>query len=505
MQIKALTTTGFILAFVLGLTQANISMAQMPGMFGGPNMVSQATYMVGQPPGPGMMPGSGMMPGPGMMPGYPQGGQGMVAPVGFFSPSCDSSGCDGCGAAGPGGLIGAVCGSKGNLNGYQNMCPFCQGGGCSLCQSLGNTEGLGALLGALGPYTDAGLCAQRWFDIQAEAIFFSLEGSSTNQVLSSRNPGIATANGVVANTVLSTSDAEFTGIAPGWRLTGSFLFGAGGNIEATYFGSNHFSNSAGVTADLDGGGNSLFNLFSAYSQFGTNPGGVPNATPGFGDDAIGFDDPDRSSRHTIIATSDIHSGEANYRRRWVGPYCRWQGSWLAGFRYFDVDESFIFDARGALNDTQAANVPRFFNSTTQTRNALVGAQLGGDLWWNAYPGINLGIGMKGAIFGNTAEQDTLIRANSLPAGVTQIGESAQGSGTSFLTEIQARGVYRISYAWSLTAAYWFVQVDGLALGAGNVNTAQASQLFLNQPRLLNINMDDSITMHGFSVGTEYLW
>ncbi|MEZ6086883.1 MAG: BBP7 family outer membrane beta-barrel protein [Pirellulaceae bacterium] len=492
MQIRALTTTALCFGLTLTLLTQVVS-GQMPGNF---PLVSQTSYMIPENMPPGVAQAMYQQ-GPAMPPGY-------VTPVGFCSPSgCDcQGGCDGYGCCGgcsngPGGLIGQLC-QGGELNGLQNLCMFCRGSGCSVCQSPSNAGQLCGWLACLAPYQEAGLCAQRWYDIQAEAMFLSMDSDFTNQAVTSLGQGTINpvTNQVDANVILSTDDVAFDELAAGWRITGSMLFGAGGNIEAIYFGSQHFSEAASVTATLTPGGASTFNLFSAFSNFGTDPTG-------------GFDDTDLSSRQSLIYKSNIHSGEANYRRRWVGPYCRFQGSWLVGFRYFDLDEKLIFDARGALNDTAAATDPRFFNSLTETRNGLVGAQLGGDLWWNVMPGFNLGVGWKGAIFGNRADQNTVIRANSIDLipGLNQVNEFASDSTTAYLSELQARLAYRMSYAWTFTAAYWLIGVDGVALGAGNFNTGQADQLINNPtvPRTARINIDDSILLNGFSVGVEYIW
>ncbi len=400
-------------------------------------------------------------------------------------------GCGQCGGGGPGGIVGAIC-HGGRLNGLQNLCMFCRGSGCSVCQSPSNAGHLLGALGILAPYTKAGLCAQRSFDLRAEFMMLSLNSNVDNRPITSSGVGTtdSVTGAVTADYVLGTGDVSSSDLAPGFRLTGSMMFGTGGNLEVTYFGTNHYSESS-TAGSMDGPAN----LYSAFSNFGTSPAG-------------GFDDTDQSLTQSLSYESEIHSGEANYRRRWVGPYCRFQGSWLLGFRYFDLDGKLGYNTVGELNDTSAViGDRRYFQSMTQTRNSLVGAQLGGDLWWNIYPGINLGLGWKGAVFGNTAETDNTIRSNSIDlADTTQLSEFAQGSKTAVMSELQARLAYRLSYSWTFTAAYWFVAVDGLALPEANLNTQGASELFsTGVPRSYDISIEDSITMHGFTLGLEYLW
>ena len=73
----------------------------------------------------------------------------------------------------------------------------------------------------------------------------------------------------------------------------------------------------------------------------------------------------------------------------MGQYGRFQSSWLVGLRYVRFDSTLNYSTRGALNNSQSSNLPRFFSSNDRVKNNLFGPQAGVDLWWNVRPGINL--------------------------------------------------------------------------------------------------------------------
>ncbi|WP_164103842.1 BBP7 family outer membrane beta-barrel protein [Candidatus Laterigemmans baculatus] len=445
-------------------------------------------------------------------PAYPNpsySGPAPVAPAGYAaSVPCDGSCGGGCGGGGcplglgRGGLLGRLgscldcggCGmtvmgpchgcAGGRLSGLRHLCLFCQGSGCGVCQSFGRGHLLGALA-ALAPYTEAGLGAQRWYDISAEVLLLSLDTDRGSRPVTSLGPA--------GPIVLSTGDVLNDDLEAGMRLSAAFICGAGGNVEVTYMGLNEFGDTASVS---DPGGN----LFSYISEFGTEPVG-------------GFDDTDRSLFQGLGLESRFHSGEVNYRRRWVGPYSRFQGSWLAGIRYVDFDEDLLYRTEGLNNDTVEADDLRFFQGNFKTRNAMTGFQLGGDLWWNVYPGINVGMGLKGAALGNRSTLETNLESNSIgPGGVAfPLGYTSRDadSGTAWLTEFNATAIYRFAYSWSFRTSYYVVNVDNVALGTTALDSPELILAVGNNPMTtpesIPVNNNDEFTVQGVSFGVEYLW
>ncbi|MFM8400566.1 MAG: hypothetical protein ACKOAH_22295, partial [Pirellula sp.] len=131
--------------------------------------------------------------------------------------------------------------------------------------------------------------------------------------------------------------------------------GPGSNLEVAYFGLDASEGSAVARS-------ASANLFSFISNFGTLPNG-------------GFDDSDRSLIHTLDYRSELHNGEINLRRRWSEPAGYFQGSFLTGVRYLDLDEGSRFTAESLNNNTAQNNGPRFFDYNVATRNSLVGWQV----------------------------------------------------------------------------------------------------------------------------------
>ena len=112
------------------------------------------------------------------------------------------------------------------------------------------------------------------------------------------------------------------------RITGVYQTGPGSNLEFTYFGLNESSNEASASSADD-------SLYSAFDNFSLNDNGVP--VP----DAE-IEQLHQAEYQRVNLDSDFDSLELNFRRRWMGPTCLVQGSWLIGVRYFDLQDQLRF-------------------------------------------------------------------------------------------------------------------------------------------------------------------
>ncbi|XZE55254.1 Lpg1974 family pore-forming outer membrane protein [Planctomycetaceae bacterium SH139] len=406
--------------------------------------------------------------------------------------SCGSGDWQCAGGCNFGGLFGAMhCDDHSGMSKLRHVCLFCQSDGCGVCQSLGRANMLG-LLAALGPYTEAGLGAQRWYDISAEVLFLRLDTNARGFDVTSRGQGPNT------NIVLRSNDAMDDSMQAGARLSASMIFGVGGNLEVTYMGTGEFGDSRTVFGTPDVNGNPTPDLFSFISNFGQNPN-------------LGFDDTDQSLSQSISTTNRFHSGEVNYRRRWVGPYSRFQGSWLAGIRYIDYDDQFSYRTVGLINNGNPADGQRFLNSQFRASNSMTGFQVGGDLWWNMYPGLNLGVGVKGAVMGNTSRLEANVAANSLGPGNINfpfaVADRVRNSETAWLTELNATLLYRFSYSWTLRSSFHVIDITDVALGSPALQTTNFTGLGTNNAAaaLAPLTNGGDLTLTGFTVGLEYLW
>ncbi|MEM9588118.1 MAG: hypothetical protein AAGA03_12625 [Planctomycetota bacterium] len=429
-----------------------------------------------------------------------------VAPVGFLQgmggSACDA-GCDGacgmgdacgCGpACGCGTSGGCGCGMGSGSSGLAHLCLFCRGGGCSACQSC-SPQAMAGLIGLLMPYSEGGLGAQRWYDLSAEATYLGHDARPFGGI-----NGVVATDGINGTPVLRTSDPDAgDDYEFGTRLSAAFIFGPGGNIEATYMGGNEWDSTSTVTSPADITFtspitiNSGATLYSFISDFGVTPGG-------------GFDDTDRSISQSLESSSAFHSGEINYRRRTVGPYQRFQWSWLMGLRYLRFSDSLRYAIIGIDDNAATADDLRFFDANNRVQNNLFGAQLGGDLWWNVVPGVRLGLGAKGAWLQNDVDRSNVYSANSLGPAATRgtLGINDGDRRGTVMAEFEAKSLYRLTYSWTLRSSYYVVAIDDIA-AAGIDSTGLQS--FANGSALSVGNVQyDSLTISGFTFGAEYLW
>ena len=412
--------------------------------------------------------------------------------------NCDSAGgCDGmcgegcgCGSGGggclgsccgnllEGGLLGKICASNDGMCCLSKLCFFCRGEGCTACQGLWNCA---ALAHCLLPYSEAGLCSQRWYDVSAEAVFLGHTSGGQS--------GVVTTDGIAGTPVLNLNDVNIgDSLEAGVRVSGSLIFGVASNLELTYLGGQEWSDEAIARPNpVDSP-----TLFSFISEFGTNP-------------QDGFDDTDRSLVQSLQSSSDFHSGELNYRRRSVAACCRFQGSWLVGLRYVRFDNRLIYATRGEDNNTVNADLPRFFSSNDKVKNNLFGPQAGFDLWWNVIPGVNLGMGMKGAWVQNDVKRQMILTGNSLDPlatpGTVALNDTERYG--TVIGELEATLIYRLTHSWSFRSSYYAIGMDDVAFGTvdGNVARDFITVSPIGEPAYHR----NSLVVQGVSFGTEYMW
>ncbi len=419
----------------------------------------------------------------------------------------DGAGCAACGNAACG---GRGCGPLARMGGQGlgrgglrarmgGGCNNCGGAGCGACESNGCLFGgrLLGLLGPLAPYSEGGKGSQRWFDFYAGTIGLTRTSDFGGFVSNQRNMMDGSfprtynisSNGIGGPIVLRSDDVSLDKMRYGLELMGAIQLGPGSSVEARYFGLNNWNSTKSVEIIPP----IVPSLYSVYSDFGNSPMG-------------GFDDTDQSFIHSISYDSELHNGEVNYRRRIASPFNSMQGSWLAGVRYFDLDERFAFRAVGSENNTFTFDQLRYFDQNVETRNQLTGFQLGGDYWLNVVPGLQLGVESKGGIFGNHAVVESNVISNSIPGAKERLTNGQ----TAYLGELVASAVYRLNYSWSVKASYNLLYVDNVALAPENFNTRDMSNaLGSNRAFTMNrqpfIDTDGEVLYQGWSIGGEYLW
>lgn len=329
-------------------------------------------------------------------------------------------------------------------------------------------------------------CTPRWFDVAVEGVM--LKRDEVSDFVAFTSLGFDTSDPPQPDIVQSTDDLN-TDYEPGVRITVTRQVGPGSSAEVIYMGMTHWSASSQYTDDVT-------RLWSPFSNFGTNPQGIP---------FIGYDDVDRADFHAISLKSNLNTIEANYRRRWVGPSCLLQGSWIVGFRYLQLSETFDFHTVAPANgDGLTADVP-FMDYKVQARNHLYGGQLGADMWFCLKPGLRIGAELKTGIYGNQAEQDTTIFANSI--NPPQLERKVQTT-DAIVGEANLMAVYTISHNFTIRAGFTALYADSLALATENFNSAPP-QLFGPvdgaPERVVGIDTNGNALFYGGTLGLEYMW
>jgi len=448
-------------------------------------LAPEAAWAQGPMGYPGGMPMTPQMQGymPVMPAGYMgPGGQPGLLPDAYGAYGAAPDGMAMGGGGGPGMGGGAPMGPDLMYGGGGGGCPYCGGMGCDACGGGMHSGGLlGDVFGLVAPYPDGGCAAVRWYDVAVDYIALRREDAGRRVDFASF--------GVNGPIVLDTTDLDFDSESS-FRFSAMFQWGAGSNIEFTYFGLFFWDSAASVSDPTNF-------LFSPFSDFGQNPGG--------------FTETDFGSFASIDYESSFDSFEINFRQRWMAPNCRYQGSCLFGVRYFKLDEDFNYFANGALIPGDPAAVPPTedlipeLNNNINVHNNMVGAQIGGDLWMCILPGLRIGAEGKAAILGNRVAVENTISTNVPdPIGDPQLPviEDLVTNDVSFLGEANIMGTYRLNQQWTLRGGYQFLYVDGVALAAENFNSQPP---FVNGVRVATINDNGGVFYHGWFAGTEFMW
>ena len=401
----------------------------------------------------GQVPGS---PYPGQPTGQPMGLPGYGAPPAYGNPY----------GAMPAGYMGEEAGMMAEgMEGYGEYA-----GGDEMYCSPGRS-----LLEFILPDPEGGLCAPRWFDFAVDAVRLRRD-----EVARRRYDFTHDGLGAGGVSVLNSDNLDFQD-EYGFRALAAFQWGPGGVIELGYLGTFNFNTAAQV--------NGTNNLFSVFSNFGNNP-------------AVLFDQVDRAAFHDIQYSSQFNSFEISYRRR-QGEDCRLQYSWLAGIRYFELNEDFVHNTR-RVNGLDFD----YLNYLVHTGNALTGFQIGGDAWITLFPGLRVGGEMKAGIYGNHARANTHLVAGSAGNTIFDANESALSNEAALVAEASMNLLYKLNHNWTFRAGYNFLFVDGVALGIENFNPEPPQ--FSGAPgfvvrRTPFINTGGNVFYHGASLGLEYMW
>jgi len=318
------------------------------------------------------------------------------------------------------------------------------------------------------------LCASHWFDFHVEYVQWEREEGSRYIAFSEQGPG---------TTVLDTNSVDFNGdTVPGIRLTGSFVFTPGFDLEVSYLGMiEKFESSAFV--DRTG----FDDLFSPYSSFGTAP-------------PAGFEEADNAQFHSVDYSSQLHSGEVNFRRRWAKPKNHFQGSWLWGFRYLHLGEEFRFQSNTI--------VPASLDHHLETVNDMLGFQLGGDYYYCLTPGVLVGAEAEAGVYLNRINNQSVINASTVP---NLIEEEVTDHDVSLVAEASLITIVQLTRRCRFRGSYQVMYLDGVGLATENANFSRShsgggaggTTPFTANPEFVNDN--GKLLLQAYTGGLEFVW
>ncbi len=289
-------------------------------------------------------------------------------------------------------------------------------------------------------------CCSTWF-ARIDALILTRDNASINQ------PVVLTDD--TDEVVLTTRDLNFGWDAGPRAFIGNYYRGSGG-WELGYFGIN------GRTATA--------------SAEDPNNLDIPPPLSAVANDF------DNANAMTLSWNWRINNAEFNLFND-SEPF-----QFLAGFRYFNLDEQFNIRAEDADGDVSDYHL--------STSNTLFGAQIGARAYREWYR-LGLGATGKAGIFGNDAIERQIVRDNN---NVTVLRDArGRVTTTSFVGDIDLFLTYRISDIWRLRGGYYLLWVSDVALAPDQLdfsfNTASGTQ----------VRDSGSVFFHGATAGIEATW
>jgi hypothetical protein len=300
---------------------------------------------------------------------------------------------------------------------------------------------------------------------------------------------------------LSFDSSEFGNLwHGGFELGTGWCFGCNGNrgIEVVYWGL--YAGPATVAAE--GTLDSLIDLGDIDYD-----GGDGNAI---------FDG---AATHRLLFDHGLHSVEVNLLGNYGGPlgcgrvgHCgtgcgeRWGFGWLAGFRYINYTEDWLFSAD--VDDNVFDDDADQLNYEVDLQNNLYGFQLGVGFDYCIAPAFQAYVIGKAGIFGNDIAMQQRIYGSGGPATLnsglssgSQYDIAASDFDLAMASQIDIGGRYAINQSWSLDFGWRVLALSGVAISEDNV--AQGN--LQNVAGASDIQTAGSLILHGGYAGLTYAW
>jgi hypothetical protein len=167
-------------------------------------------------------------------------------------------------------------------------------------------------------------------------------------------------------------------------------------------------------------------------------------------------------------------------------------SFLAGLRYFNLDEHLNWTAFGIPNpDDNALTETGLYD--IRTGNNMIGTQMGVS---SSYDTARWSIGgeVKGGMFVNMIDLDSSF---SITDGVTSGSNDLQRDNISWVGEAKVIGKYHIRPNFSIRTAFEVMHLAGIALATSQIDFVPSGSPFVSQN-------NDAVYLGG-SIGFEGYW
>lgn len=261
---------------------------------------------------------------------------------------------------------------------------------------------------------------------------------------------------------------------PGMRLTLNYQFSSRNSLEITGLAFvNHSDEDTFTSSILSPGGEVLAAAFE--------PGVTDPAASNFA----------QAFQQTLDYSSEATNVELGYRHSLPRSSSGWQGSFLAGLRYFDLDEDLTL--RSVDED------PAIFPSTSigrysiDTDNEAIGVQIGGDLSYQFSPEFDAGLRLRTGLLLNSASQESQIRNDIGGSVVTTTGDESETE-LSPVVEVGAFLNWNVSPDVTVSAGYMLLLLGNMALAPDQFATSS------DFDRSLSRLDRDTVLFHGPAFG-----
>jgi len=219
----------------------------------------------------------------------------------------------------------------------------------------------------------------------------------------------------------------------------------------------------------------------------------------------------QAERHRLQRDYNLHNLELNLIETNFSQPCGSANlnlSWAAGIRYVKFDESFLYSTDPA--DITFTGASEELHYGIETKNDLIGFQVGGRADICFKPGFTSYIDTKLGLFANRSNQHSRIFGSNGLAEVSDVVSPYFGTpldiktnktDVAFVAELRAGLDYQFTPCWSATIGYRAIGLTGVALSTNQIPVDFIGAI----DSLRSVDTNGSLIAHGAFAGLEYCY